>query len=412
MSKRKITASTIESIINLVSDEEYENPPTKRTQPQSISDSDSDDDYVEIVSNPFSTPIIRLPKDIELRDLLNPEKGYVVIPYPTRIRDQFNINEFLLNQKEFLKQDPNQLFVLGGFGALGNPSSFHHPLKRQLMINVYNHIQPKFKDLFEFFEDHTDYKYFSMIPDRFCIRRNDQEVSAETWHKDQSLTKEMSGNTIVFGGWINLDTAITQKFTCAENELIMPKETRAYYENNTSSGYTPQQSERLNEKRKTVEIPPGHMLLFNELLTHEVTKSKSKSKFDPSKTSYRCFIKFIIRTIPEPYWSPVRMENFFNRQTQIGMSTYQADAPMYASAHSSTAIDKNIEFSAQLLPRFRTRELHSKKYGDVLVIDRYLGRGNTSKNDNQPRQGLTDWGLAFSPYTKEQKQIYIPSQLF
>lgn len=408
MSKRKITASSVNDIIDLVSDEENEN----QSKYPTIYISDSDDDYVEIVSNPATQPIIRLPTDIQMRDLLNPQKGYVVIPYPITIRNRFNIQSFLQEQREFVNVDPNQLFVLGGFGALGNPSSFHHPLKRRLMNDIYDFIKPKFQELFQFFEDHTEYKYLSMIPDRFCIRRNDQEVSAETWHKDQSLTKEMAGNTIIFGGWINLDTSITQRFSCAENELIMPKDSTAYYENNASKGYTPQQSEALNQKRKTIEIPPGHILLFNELLTHEVIKSKSKSKYDPTKTSYRCFTKWIVRTTSDPYWSRERLRNYFSQQTQIGMSIYQADAPMYASAHSSTAIDKNIEFSNQLLPQFRTRELHSKKFGDVMVIDRYLGRGNTSKNDNKPREGLTNWGLAFPEYTQSEKQIYIPSALF
>ena len=280
------------------------------------------------------------------------------------------------------------------------------------MNDIYDFIKPKFKELFEFFEDHTDYKYFSMIPDRFCIRRNDQEVSPETWHKDQSLTKEMAGNTIIFGGWINLDTSYTQKFSCAENELVMPKDSTFYYENNRSTGYTPQQAETLNQKRKTIEIPPGHILLFNELLTHEVVKSKSKSKYDPTKSSYRCFTKWVVRTISDPYWPSERLKNYFTNQTQIGMSIYQADAPMYASAHSSTAIDKNIEFSNQMLPQFRTRELQSKKYGNVMVIDRYLGRGNSSKNDNKPREGLKNWGLAFPEYTNSEKQIYTPTLLF
>ena len=104
MSKRKMTVDSVNEIIDLISDDDEHDHKSKYP---TIYISDSDDDYVEIISNPATAPPIRLPTDIELRDLLNPQKGYVVIPYPIEIRNRFHINQFLQEQREFIRSDPS-----------------------------------------------------------------------------------------------------------------------------------------------------------------------------------------------------------------------------------------------------------------------------------------------------------------
>jgi hypothetical protein len=61
-------------------------------------------------------------------------------------------DEFWKTVKEFPEFLPNaDTFILGAFGALGNPSSFHNPFVRKTRLNVFHKVKkslPKeFKDM-------------------------------------------------------------------------------------------------------------------------------------------------------------------------------------------------------------------------------------------------------------------------
>jgi len=345
-----------------------------------------------------------------LEGLLDPTRGYAVLPFPDSIRDQFNVIQFLREQREFKTVDENQLFVLGGFQALGNPSSFHHPLRRQLMLDVYDYMIPIFAFLLRN-SPFQDYKYISMIPDRFGIRRNDQQVGAETWHKDQSLDMERARNAIVFGGWINLDpigSGKMQYFNCVPGEVVSPNQNAGFYERALQNvgGFTarPEEVPRLNTQRVRIPVPPGHLVVFNELLTHEVAPGVNKSAFDPSKTSYRCYLKWFVSKNARPYWRQSRLDNFFEHQSQIGMSIFQPDAPFYAGAHASTSTGPLIEISERVIDPIRTFSIHGQKIQADNLAQRYIGQGNKLRpSEDFVRQGLVDWGVGFEA---------IPRQLF
>jgi len=351
-----------------------------------------------------------------LKGILDPTKGYAVLPFPPHIRESFNLDLFLQEQREFTTQDKNQLFVLGGFGALANPSSFHHPERRKLLQDVFAYMFPMFGRLFE----GTDYEYLSMIPDRFAIRRNDQQVGSETWHKDVSFaldSNNMIKNAMMFGGWINLDANKSQFFSCVPGDVILPgPESEQFYERTLQGkgGFSAIDGEKLTEKSERIEVPPNHLIVFNELLTHEVAKGGTKTNFDPNKTSYRCFLKWYVSKTATPYWGVQRMESFFNRQSQIGMSLSQPDAPMFASAHQSTSIPLLEMFSDRVIPELRTNQLNTKAAGVKRgLIHRYLGQGGSKKpSEGLIREGLVDWNLAFPPYTEQEKAIYRSQQMF
>ena len=353
-----------------------------------------------------------------LEDIFNPARGYAVVPFPDEIRDQFNIIQFLREQREFTAVDENQLFVLGGFQALGNPSSYHHPLRRQLMKAIYDYMAPIFASVIRQ-SNFSEYKYFSMIPDRFGIRRNDQQVSKETWHKDQSLDLERSRDAIVFGGWINLDPVGSDKmqyFNCVPGEAIPPNQTEAYYAANANrkGGFSAEVEAipELDRRRQRIPVPPGHLVIFNELLTHEVAPGVNKSVFDASRTSYRSYLKWFLSKNNKPYWKPSRLDNYFDRQSQIGMSIHQPDAPFYAAAHFSTSSNPLRQISQGIIAPLRTFSIGGANPAANLA-QRYMGQGNAQKpSENLQRQGLVDWDLAFPPYTEEEKRIYQPRLLY
>jgi len=318
-----------------------------------------------------------------LEGLLDPTRGYAVLPFPDSIRDQFNVIQFLREQREFKTVDENQLFVLGGFQALGNPSSFHHPLRRQLMLDVYDYMIPIFAFLLRN-SPFQDYKYISMIPDRFGIRRNAGKM---------------------------------QYFNCVPGEVVSPNQNAGFYERALQNvgGFTarPEEVPRLNTQRVRIPVPPGHLVVFNELLTHEVAPGVNKSAFDPSKTSYRCYLKWFVSKNARPYWRQSRLDNFFEHQSQIGMSIFQPDAPFYAGAHASTSTGPLIEISERVIDPIRTFSIHGQKIQADNLAQRYIGQGNKLRpSEDFVRQGLVDWGVGFEAYTDKQKSIYIPRQLF
>jgi hypothetical protein len=343
-----------------------------------------------------------------LKDLVDNEKGYAVIPFPVEILNNFKVNEFLLGQKEFKNQDVNQLFVLGGFGAMGNPSSFHHPMRRALMQAIYEYMVPIFANVIR--GSGLEYRYLSMIPDRFGIRRNDQQVGDESWHKDQSLDKERSRHAIVFGGWMNLDpidSGKIQYFSYAEGEVVPLNQTEDFYKANADrkGGFSAEAGRMYNRRR--IAIPPGHLVIFNELLTHEVAKGENKKAFDPSKTSYRCYLKWFLSKNESPYWPIYRLNNFFNNQTQIGMSIYQPDAPFYSSNHSSTSTDPLLYISDRVIDEVKGFEIKGEKKQLSNMAYRFMGQGQKTKpNENFERQGLVNWGLAFNAYSPAEKRMY------
>jgi hypothetical protein len=355
-------------------------------------------------------------KGIDISDLFHPEKGYALVPLDHRIIDRFNIPAFLSDQREFSNQDPTQLFVLGGFQAMGNPSSFHHPERRKFMVALYNYVAPLIAySVVSEADAGMHYQYLSMIPDRFAVRRTDQQMMSETWHKDKSMTLPQSDQAFLIGGWVNLDKDQDQYFSCIPGDAPRFRETHMYYQsqlNADKGGFQGEKVENADERSVKVQIPPYHMILFNELLTHEVAKGPTKRKFDSTKNSYRCYIKWYISATDTPYWPAERFSNFLEDQTQIGMSYFQPDAPMYASAHTSTAISTLKSFSDQMIPEVKNFEFKEKSKYPGKYVDRFLGQGNSTKvKEGVQREGLRQWGLAFENYTERERAIYIPRKM-
>ena len=273
------------------------------------------------------------------------------------------------------------------------------------MRQIYDFVAPLLANTLK---QHNDsYRYLSMLPDRFAVRRNDQQVGSETWHKDRSMQLDQAENSFLLGGWINLDKHIDQYFSCIPGDYPLFHQTYQYYRSQPPKGGFQGEVNANTREKQTIIIPPYHMIIFNELITHEVVKGPTKRTYDDTKNSYRCYLKWYISQVPEPYWPKERFDNFIEDQTQIGMSYFQEDAPMYASAHTSTGIPILQRFSQQFrdeVKNFRFKD--QQKYPGVYV-DRFIGK---EKNKDR-RKGLKDWGLAFPPYEPYDKEIYIPKRI-
>ena len=152
--------------------------------------------------------------------------------------------------------DPTWQPVMGGFAALGNPSSFHHPWVRQMREMVHAHLLET--DVLPM-EGH---KYLEQCFDRLMFRQPGQTPSAESLHRDEAQTAHP--NDVVFGGWINFDDS-DQHFSCVPETHTEVSGNRGFAKIDD-----PVEKAKYKERLERVKIPPGHILVFYERIVHEV----------------------------------------------------------------------------------------------------------------------------------------------
>jgi len=308
------------------------------------------------------------------------ERGVAVIPYTEDIRKSFNCTRFLSEQKEFICSDKNTTkYVMGGFGAFGNPSSFHHEEVRKLRLSIFKYMHPLFKNTFKG-------QYLEGIVDRFAKREPGTSVSPESWHRDISNVdkkKKIHGEPgdSIYGGWVNLDKTNTQYFTCVPS---------THMEDIVGSGFakiTKADIPLYNSKKEKISVPPNHLIIFNEKLVHAVTPSKIKTD------TYRLFMKYRITSNPScPLFPAAEISKIIDEQGVFPLSLEQTP-PMYSKMHMVNWRDRVAEFSLNFHPQF----LEKKKLKTETEMRSYVVRFMPS---------LKEAGLElFSPYSDEEKDM-------
>lgn len=157
-------------------------------------------------------------------------------------------------------------FVLGGFGALGHPSTFHMHSVRVLRKIAYHCF---YQHVFAPTYDRQQYQLEVLI-DRLMVRPSYRKPTAEKWHRDES--RGALPTDIIYGGWINLDDT-DQFFSCQRHSATA----------NSGGGFV---AYAAPPEKSLIRIPPGHVLFFNETTLHEVM-AKYRSEL-----SVRLFVGF------------------------------------------------------------------------------------------------------------------------
>lgn len=108
--------------------------------------------------------------------------------------------------------------MLGGFGGLGNPSSFHNDTVRALRRTLFDLYRPVLRE-YALLRGLGEDARAEMLFDRIGMRhRSFGAVTKETWHRDtydgarhglRDLPRTLSlcaGSEpdVIFGGWVNL----------------------------------------------------------------------------------------------------------------------------------------------------------------------------------------------------------------
>lgn len=225
-------------------------------------------------------------------------KGFVVLPtkfaetQAQRETLRENIRRDMRNAPELRQPihftDETQAFVGGGFGALGNPSSFHMPSVRYLREWSMWYVLPVLAKLLDYMNVKDPHKYrLEQIIDRLMLRPLGASAPSDAWHRDVAKVPNVCEDK-TFGGWLNLDDR-AQTFLCAPGTHHLNDEELRKLRQGKGFGPIPKNEhskfKRIQETQGgKVTIPPGHILLFFEHLAHEVVSKKATQRM------YRLFL--------------------------------------------------------------------------------------------------------------------------
>jgi len=248
---------------------------------------------------------------------------------------------------DFKTREPEYGFVLGAFGALGNPASFHN-------VDLYKlryHLFLKYKKLFNYI-DNT--RYLEVLFDRLCIRRQGTTTSKETFHRDTCSLK--TAEDIIYGGWINLDKTTTQYFSCVPGT-----------HNCAGKGGFEKLEKEEADKAKTMKVKytinPFDMVIFDQNTVHEIFPQTQK------KDNIRLYLGWRHTKSTEPLFNSRRDERFNINQIlakQLVPPLPSGDLPtMYSGNHPGLWRDRIVTLTSEIKPFYT---IINDKYKNGVVV--------------------------------------------
>lgn len=227
--------------------------------------------------------------------------------------------------------NPKTEYVLGGFGALGNPASFHNPTVRNNRLEMMNHARPLFEGFVQVMEEiaRGDFNSISnaradkmmggeltekskkrlqkscgkiiksaekyaakfpnstwlieQVPDRMLIRRPGAVFKGEDWHQDTSPFTSQKRPDIIFGGWVGYNPeSYSERFTYSSGSHSFGD--RPY--SGVKTGFKTlkdlqkadvKEYKTITETRKTTQtVKPGHWCVFPQNIVHMVNPSSEQ----------------------------------------------------------------------------------------------------------------------------------------
>ena len=366
---------------------------------------------IEMVTDTNDNQHIVLKPGQTFNDLTPIEKLYVYGVTTIPILSSSQLDEYRTNLKqemelfpEYLRNSGNKLvYVLGGFGALGNPSSFHNPTIRRLRKKVYQQAVARlFRQLVNDYQtevennDQQQTYYLESLLDRFMYRLKGTAPSAESWHRDVANDKLIEFYDEIYGGWINLDTE-SQFMSC------IPGSHLGVRLKGLQSGFATigkKDIDKFKPYKQLFEIKPGHCIIFPQYLLHEVVSKKAPYDM------MRLFTGWRLSTTGNSFYTQEELDRIIETQATPPLPSGQK-TPMFAANHGSFFLKKNFtidpttNYSSNTIDwskdSFQPQLLVAKK--EYLIVDRYL-------------KSLEEYGLdKYDDYTQEERKILYPHKL-
>ena len=287
------------------------------------------------------------------------------LPY---LRDRFQ--EACRSFPEF-KKDADGPYVLGSFGALSNPASFHNPFIREIRSSTYAAAIKVLKD------EAKPGERVQQLFDRMCFRRAGTSFKSESWRRDACTGLKTTASDRIWEGWVNLDDA-DQYFTCVLDS--------ADKYSGVESGFA---ACRLPSDTPTrcVAVPPGYAILFRQEILHRVMSSKLDSD------SYRIFVGFRLTPSDTPLYD---VFDVINRQALPPLPSGQTPA-MFSTNHNSALLHRlTIPWSNRVVEDAFKEERKLPDGSVIRVVPRFM------------RAGLVDRGFKYADYSDHEVLMMLP----
>jgi hypothetical protein len=276
-------------------------------------------------------------------------------------------------------------YVFDGFGALGNPSSFHNPLVRKIRQWAMYAVIHTFGCLV----NNDNAWRIEQIMDRILYRNTGLYAAAESWHRNES--KAALPDDIMFGGWINLNANENQYISCVPRTHNVKRGKRGF------SSISKAQSKVYKTKSIKVCIPPGGIMIFYEHMIHEVLYKKVKFNMK------RLFLGWRLTKGIKPLFLDI--EDRIKVQAPIQMRNGQ-EPHMYTALNLTNWYDKLSRWSKQSFPdnMLVARKVTSKKSKDFGKNYRVIKKVMGSLESLNLRK--------YTPYNSKEKAMHRPGKHF
>jgi hypothetical protein len=285
------------------------------------------------------------------------------------------------------------MYVLGGFGALANPGSFHNEFVRKLRLKVKQSVLPLFKSLID--EIHatqeTENTKFEMLIDRMMFRHKSQAPSAESWHRDVIPSEKIEDKDEIYGGWINLDSK-SQFFS------FIPGSHLGISLKTLKDGFATVPKEhvkKISEYKQLFEVPPGHVVIFPQYIIHEVLSKKAENDMMRLFTGWRT-------TISNTFLHSDTAQRLKN-QSIIPLPSGQLP-PMYLANHTMFFKNKPFKPIPDQEHKITVESWSRDSIKDDFITDKHI-----------VQRFMTDTGNSsikyYPEYSKEELKEYLPNKI-
>ncbi len=277
------------------------------------------------------------------------------------------------------------------FGAASTPSCFHDPRLHTFRAQLFPFIRKVLRKEYGDFSAAKKDMYVQMVMDRVVERWKGERIASESWHQDCSIDDRTDAKVDVYNTMYNISDSVTQYFSCIidthlEGRIV--KDTK-----DGSSGFMRfhEQKGRQDPKYRMIPIPPGYILVFNELLVHEVLPGKIKT------THYHIHTKFIVSDSAVSCWLPRdQLTALLTRQAVMPLQYLQGKPEfpsLYPALYDIHCPEKRAAFSERFIDA-------------CLLADKCIIR------DGAIFPSLVEMGRPFFAYTEEQIRMYTDAVKF
>lgn len=324
--------------------------------------------------------------------------GVVVLPVSWMDKEKRSkVRGVMLNQMDRFPEFKEEAtsYVMGGFSALGNPASFHNPFVRRIRQYAMVEVIPLVSALIKSQANPGEWGLEQII-DRMMWRPAGMKATAESWHRDEAVLAK--DDDMIFGGWWNYDD-VNQGFSCIPG---------THTEVSGHSGFATIKGKEANKaltadpRKKTVVIPPGHIMIFYENLLHEVLAKARKSD------QFRQFLSWRVTKETKSLFhtdgaavDPVG--TLLDKQGVMQLKSGQTP-PMYAKLHWTNWKPKIVDFTQKNMdPRtVEEKAVKSKSSKDA---------GKSFAVVHMEMKSLFDYGFPmYKRYSQDERSMHVPQK--